>query len=79
MASTIEAEPTANAPRVHRWTREEYYKLNDLGLFEGKRVELVEGEIIEMSAIYGPHATGVTLAQEVTTKAFGEGWVIRVQ
>jgi Uma2 family endonuclease len=80
MATLIETEITpANAPHVRRWTRDEYYKMNDMGLFAGKRVELIEGEIIEMSAIYGPHATGVTLADDVMRKVFGEGWVVRVQ
>jgi len=27
-------------PRAHLWTSEEYYKVAEAGLFEGKRVEL---------------------------------------
>jgi len=34
-------------PRVHRWTREEYYKMGEAGMFEGKHVELIEGEVID--------------------------------
>jgi len=41
----INAEP--KAPYVHKWTRYEYYKLAEAGLFDGKRVELIEGEIID--------------------------------
>jgi len=32
----------AAEPHIKRWTREEYYKMGDAGLFEGKRVELIE-------------------------------------
>lgn len=71
---TVVMEPTP-----HRWTREEYYKIGELDLFHGKRVELIEGEVIEMSPIYSPHMTGVTLAIDALRDAFGKGWVIRVQ
>ena len=27
------------------WNKDEYYRLSDLGFFNGKRVELIEGEI----------------------------------
>jgi Uma2 family endonuclease len=63
--------------RPYRWTREEYYKIGEIGFFEDKRVELIEGEVIEMSPIYGPHATSVTLAGEVLREIFGKGWVVR--
>ena len=36
-------------PQVHLWTRDEYYKMVEVGLFEGKAVELIEGQVIEMS------------------------------
>lgn len=66
-------------PRPYQWSRKEYYKMGEAGLFEGKRVELIEGEVFDMSPIYGPHMTGVTLAMDALREAFGKGWVIRVQ
>jgi Uma2 family endonuclease len=66
-------------PKPHLWTREEYYKMGEMGLFNGHRVELIEGEVIEMSPIYSPHATAVTLIDEVIRELFGKGWVVRVQ
>jgi Uma2 family endonuclease len=63
--------------RPYRWTREEYYRMGEIGFFEDKRVELIEGEVIEMSPIYSPHATSVTLAGEVLREIFGKGWVVR--
>ncbi len=66
-------------PRVHKWTREEYYKMGDMGMFEGKRVELIEGQVIEMSPIYELHATAVSVADDLLREAFGKGWAIRIQ
>jgi Uma2 family endonuclease len=43
-------------PRTRRWTRDEYYKIGQLGLFDGQRVELIEGEIIDKSPIGNRHA-----------------------
>jgi Uma2 family endonuclease len=38
----------ATQPRTFRWTREQFYHLADQGYFQDKRVELIDGEIIEM-------------------------------
>lgn len=80
MATVGAAQKQALAePRPYQWSREEYYKLGEFVLLKGKRVELIEGEVIEMSPIYSPHMTGVTLAIDALREAFGKGWVIRVQ
>ncbi len=66
-------------PRPYRWTREEYYKLGEQGFFKGSRVELIEGEVFEMSPIYSPHTAALMLAAEVLRALFGEGWSVREQ
>lgn len=76
--ATAQAE-IITGPKVHKWTREEYYKMTDAGLFNGKRVELIEGEVFEMFTLYSPHATSVTLAYELMREVFGKGWVVRIQ
>lgn len=40
-------------PRVHRWTKQEYYRAGEAGVFKDRRVELMGGEIVDMSPI-GP-------------------------
>lgn len=40
---------------ARRWTRAEYDRLVSLGCFEGERVELIYGVIVEMSPIGNPH------------------------
>jgi Uma2 family endonuclease len=66
-------------PRTRRWTRAEYYKMADMGLFEGQRVELIDGEIIEMSPQKGPHAQSIGLTSDELRAAFGRGHWVREQ
>jgi Uma2 family endonuclease len=64
-------------PKPHRWTREEYYKMGEQGFFQDRRVELIEGEVIEMSPVYAPHVTSVMAIAEVLRAIFGKGWLVR--
>ena len=65
--------------KVHLWTRDEYYKMAELGFFDGKRVELIEGEIIEMSPMKSLHATVIRLVLEVMKNVFAKGYIIDSQ
>lgn len=38
-------------PQTLRWTRAEYARLTEDGYFEGRRVQLIEGELVEMPAM----------------------------
>ena len=66
-------------PQVHQWTRDEYYKMAEAGLFEGKHVELIEGRIIEMSPMGSAHATSVSLVGDAFRSGFGHGFFVRSQ
>lgn len=68
-----------NAPHVYKWTTDEYYQMAEIGFFEGKRVELIGGEIIEMPAMNVAHATTLSLADNAVRSIFSEGFTIRVQ
>ena len=71
---------TASAPRPRLWARAEYDRLVAAGVFgPGDRVELLEGEIIEMSPEKSRHAAAVDLALEALRRAFGPAYTIRVQ
>jgi Uma2 family endonuclease len=70
---------SAESPEPIRWTRAQYYKMADIGLFDGRRVHLIKGEVFEMSPQYSLHATGVTLADNVMRRLFKRGYVVRVQ
>ena len=43
-------------PSTRRWTREEYYRMGELGLFHGQSAELIEGEIMVLSPQGPPHS-----------------------
>ena len=65
--------------RVHLWTRDEYYKMAEIGFFDGKRVELIEGEVFEMTPMKSPHATAVRLVIDVLKTVFTGDYVIDSQ
>jgi len=66
-------------PQVHLWTRDEYYRLTDLDFFQGRRVELIEGQVIDMAAMKSPHAIAIDLIDAVLRPIFREGYYIRQQ
>ena len=70
--------PPGGGPRPWKWTREQYYKLGELGFFQGKKVELLFGEIVEMSPIGWLHRVACRKTAEALERAFaGIGWVDR--
>lgn len=66
-------------PRPYKWTRDEYYRIVDLGLLVGRRVQLIDGEIIEMSPQGSPHYVSLSLVTQALERAFGAGYWIRAQ
>lgn len=76
---------TAMPPRVSppqpkwRWTREQYHEMGRLGFFRGKRVELIDGEVVPMSPISFPHTIAVELVEQALEAAFGPNYWVRTQ
>lgn len=72
----LEAEPS-------RWRVDiaTYNRLINEGFFEGRRVELIEGEIVEMSPIELPHWKTTIKVDELLKKIFGmgRGYIVSVQ
>jgi Uma2 family endonuclease len=67
-------------PHPKRWTKKEYYELVDRGAFQGQRIYLFRGEIIEFSRMGNPHAVCVTKANSVFFKLFpSESYYLRVR
>jgi len=68
-------------PHVKRWTKREYNDLVERGVFQGQRLYLFRGELIEMSPQYHPHAFAVTRLNKALFVAFGAdgGYEIRIQ
>ncbi len=70
------AKPPPIPPRL---TREQYLELDRLGHFDHRRVELIYGEVVEMSPINWPHALGVDLVSQALTTVFAVGFFVRMQ
>jgi len=66
-------------PRPIRWTRDEYVRLAELGAFDGRRVERIRGEVIEMAPQDSPHATSAGLVDDALRRVFRHGHTVRAQ
>src|SRR5487761_945488 len=72
--------PMPRSPSRHRISVEEYHRMAEVGLLApDARVELIEGEIIDMAPIGNPHNSAVDrLNQWLTVAALGHA-IVRVQ
>jgi Uma2 family endonuclease len=66
-------------PRPYRWTVEAYVQACEAGLFLETRVQLLDGEIIEMPAQKNWHAIGLDQTHDALRSAFGPNHWVRAQ
>jgi len=63
-----------------RFTVEQYHRMAEAGILaEGDRVELIEGEIVEMTPIGSRHAAHVDRLTDLLTATVGRQAIVRVQ
>jgi Uma2 family endonuclease len=66
--------------QTRRWTRTEYDRLIEIGVFRpGEPVELLGGELIVGEPQSSPHYTAIGLVEDALRAAFGPGWLVRFQ
>ncbi len=64
----------------HRYTVDDYYRMGEVGILAADaRVELIDGEVIEMPPIGAPHASVVTDLQNRLIATVGQRAIVRVQ
>jgi Uma2 family endonuclease len=75
------ADPFAHLPPVlpYRWSRDDYYRLAEEGFFAGKRVMLIDGEILTMVPHNEPHAWGIVNTLNSLQAAMPGGFTFRPQ
>jgi Uma2 family endonuclease len=86
MATAQDPRQQAAAPKSRskqrsgmvRFTAEQAYKLSELGFFEVRHVELIEGVFYQMT-IDPPHAVASMIAPPIIQRHFGEGFSVRSQ
>ncbi len=62
---------------IAKWTLDEYHRMIDAGILDDRRVELLNGEIIEMSPEGEPHAYYSTTASDYLKELLGNRVTIR--
>ncbi len=64
----------------HRFSREQYERMIEAGVFGPEdRLELLDGEIIDMAPQKSRHATAIRLSEEARRTAGGNGVEVRGQ
>jgi len=68
------------APGKRRFTADEFLRMAQVGILcEDDRLELIDGEIVEMSPIGLPHRAAVACANRALVMAAGDGAIIQPQ
>jgi Uma2 family endonuclease len=66
--------------KTRRWTRIEYERLIDLGVFQpGDPIELIGGELMVAEPQGAPHYTSIRKTARALERAFGPAWEVRTQ
>jgi Uma2 family endonuclease len=74
------SEGVTQAPlTLRRWTRVEYDRLVDLGVFEGEPLELIGGQLIVAEPKGTYHSSAVSTAEYALRAALPSGWIVRTQ
>ena len=67
-------------PKTRRFSRVEYEKLIDLGVFQpGEPIELIGGELLVAEPQGAAHYTAICKTARALEAAFGPGWNVRTQ
>lgn len=67
-------------PTRHMFSVEDYHRLGEAGILtEDSRVELIDGELIEMAPIGGPHMSAVNRLNRLLVLAVADLGVVSVQ
>ena len=61
------------------FTRDEFYRMGDMGLFVNEHVELIEGKVLRKPVMNIPHDRSITRATVTLVRAFADRWMVRCQ
>lgn len=72
-------ETTEVAAQKHRFTVEEYHRIGEAGIFDETRVELIDGEIYNISPINSPHGGTVKWLNRLLNRLLGNEYIVSIQ
>jgi Uma2 family endonuclease len=64
---------------LHRFSTDDYHQMGAADLFEGKRVELLEGQIVDMSPIKPKHAGVVAFLIHYLSRQLSDEYIVNAQ
>jgi Uma2 family endonuclease len=64
---------------LKRWTRQEYDRLVEIGVFRDDRVELIGGHLVVAEPQGAYHATAVGAVDDALRAVLPRGWIVRAQ
>jgi Uma2 family endonuclease len=64
---------------LRHWTRVEYDRLVDLGVFEGEALELIAGQLVVAEPHGAYHASAISAVDYAVRAALPPGWLVRIQ
>jgi Uma2 family endonuclease len=64
---------------LRRWTRLEYERLVELGVFEGEPLELIGGQLLVAEPQYPYHASWLNQLEYAMRAILPSGWTVRTQ
>jgi len=70
---------SAPLPRPYSWQVDEFQRAREANVWDGHKVLLIDGELIEMPAAKPPHDISLTLAYRTFSKIFDDTHVVRIQ
>ena len=70
---------TDTALSLHLFTVEEYHRMAEVGLFEGQRVELIHGKIVDMSPSKSNRAGVIAILIKTLSAVLTDQYILNVQ
>ena len=64
---------------LRRWTRAEYDRLVELGVFEGEPLELIGGQLVVAEPQYPYHSSGISVTEHAIRAVLPRGWFVKTQ
>lgn len=70
---------TISDPKPFAWTADTFQQAGEAGIFGEQRVELIEGQVFEMSPMGTPHTIALMLIFQEMSRVIGDRYTVLIQ